>query len=228
MGKSLDRIAGDNRLEHSSLINKDTRLDENEERVKNISFSFKYFHTNSIKKDFFNNCYETRKKSIASSNYLLSIFRTLSEKTLGEFEADTGLKDRLHYHPIETSKEIEIIEKIQIEGYGVNERLVEQQEKSYYQFEFGPNGYRLMMTKWGSIFIPLFIDNNHLVYEKASRDSEQKKKNVIPFVACDDYLKKCDERDDFEFCKELVEDFRLGKIDSKEEFLEQWQAAYGI
>lgn len=227
MKKSLDKIADDDRLAHGGLINKDTRLDEDEEKKKNISFSFKLFRLNSIRTSFFNNCYESRKKSIAASRYLFDSFSCLSEKTLGELEADTRLRERFRYHPINDRGEIERIEKVQIEGYMVNKTFIEQHEWSYYQFEFGPNGYRLIMTKLGAIFIPLFVDSNHLIYRNSSRDKEKKMEYKIPFVACDDYLKSCDEKDDFEFCKSLVEEFRSGIIESKEDFIAQWQAAYG-
>lgn len=227
MSKSLDEIESDKRLAHDSLINKDARFNVNEEKKKNITFSFILFQTRSIKTDTFNNYYETRKKAIASNNYLMETLRNLSEKTLNDLETDKGLKDRFHYHPIDKIEQIEKIEKIQIEEYGVNEHLVEQREKSYYQFEFGPNGYRLIMSKLGSIFIPLFVDNNHLIYDKVSRDVSAKMKYKIPFSGCRDYLKNCDENDDFEFCKALIEDFRHGTIKTKEDFFEQWQAAYG-
>lgn len=227
MRKSLDDIR-DTCRDCIGIINQDVRFDQNEEKKKNITFSFKIFCTKSLRNDFFNNCYETRKKSISSSKYLLESFRDLSGRTLNEIQTDSRLSDRYRYHSIDNAKEVERIARVQIEGYGVNKEYVEQQENSYYQLEFAPNGHRLIMTKLGSVFIPLFIDNNHLIYNDSSRDKDKKMKYKIPFAASDDFLDECGDGNDFDFIKELIEEYRRGKISSKEEFLAQWKQAYGV
>lgn len=225
MIKSLDKIK-DTCSEHRGLINKDLRLNENEEKERNISFSFVVFKTSSVKCEKFNNYFETRKSAIASSYRLMKAFEDLSQRKLRELEMDKGLKQKYHYHSIEGSEEIGKIDKILKNEYGFNSRLINQQENSYYQFEYAPNGNRIIITKVGSVFIPLFLDNNHLIYYDSSINQEYKMKHKVPSVLSEEYLKKCDENDDFQFCKMLIEEYEDGTIATKEELLKQWHELY--
>lgn len=226
MTKSLDSIK-DTCKNHNGLINKDIRLDENEERKRNISFSFVVFNAKSIKCEKFNNFFETRKSAISSNYCLMKAFGDLSKRRLSDLEADTGLKQKYRYHSIDNDCEIKKIVNVLRDGYGLNEDFINQQENSYYQFEYAPNGNRIIITKVGSVFIPLFLDNNHMVYYDSSENREQKMKYKIPSVISDEYLKTCDEKDDFQYCKLLMEEYRSGSIKTKEELLMQWDSMYG-
>ena len=159
---------------------------------EHISFDFSFFQTGSIRLGTFNNYFESPKDAINSVGDLFNSFSNISQETKKDF-FNFGSKKKLHQNKIDKDETIDSIEKILQEGYGLPKGKVDEFERNYVEFAFS-DGKRIIGTFInGSVFAPLFIDNNHLVCIDSSRDVEKKQAYKIKGIFggwSDDDLKK--------------------------------------
>lgn len=144
-----------------------------------IVFGFKYFHGESVQIQNFNNHYENCFKAITAIKDFHIAIAELSKLTLKEaFSPKT--KRQLHLHPIETTKETSLINKILSTAYNFPEKLIDEFcEGQYFEFSFD-NGQRAIAIKHDFIIEPLFLDPNHLIYRKSCKNDKEKLKYNSP------------------------------------------------
>ncbi len=143
-----------------------------------IIFNFTLFNGNSINLDYFNNYYLDLHHAINAVGIFIEKIKAIENKTLKEV-FDSRNKRQAHCHIIETKEEIDLIEKILLEGYKFPENRIKEFEKTYYQFSLD-NGSRIIFHKIDNIFILLFIDNNHMIYKNKSRNIKIKEAHKFP------------------------------------------------
>ena len=106
-----------------------------------IIFNFTLFNGNSINLDYFNNYYLDLHHAINAVGIFIEKIKAIENKTLKEV-FDSRNKRQAHCHIIETKEEIDLIEKILLEGYKFPENRIKEFEKTYYQFSLD-NGSRI-------------------------------------------------------------------------------------
>lgn len=190
-----------------------------------VCFSFKYFQKHSIRvNNDFNNFYETRLDSI---NAVQDLFETIIE--MSKFNRDelfsNEIKNKFHLKNITNDNHIDRIEKVLREGYSFPDKLIEQFERTYTEFDFKDGKRVIAATLYGSLFEFLFLDPNHMICIDSSRFPKKKNtfsvKSTIEGWTDNDLTKK--EPLDVEYIDMLVDDYEHGRIISKDEFIEQYK-----
>ena len=221
MSKHNKKINGPTSLNSTLITTSNNKLDENEK----ITFNFSYFQTASIRLGDFNNYYESPKEAINSVGDLFDSFSNISKETKTDF-FDFGSKNKIHQNRIDKDETIDTIEKILQEGYNFPIGKVNEFERNYVEFAFG-DGKRVIGTFInGSVFAPLFIDNNHLVCIDSSRDVEKKKTFKIKglFNGWNDTdLKKVQAYDAEEFLKYFVDKCKAGEYSSIDDICKEME-----
>ena len=222
MSKHNRKISGPISSNSTLITTSNNKFDEQEK----ITFDFSFFQTGSIRIGDFNNFYENPKDAINSVGDLFVSFSNISKETKSEF-FDYGSSKKIHQNRIDDNETIDSIEKILQEGYQFPKGKVDEFERNYVEFPFA-DGKRVIGTFInGSVFAPLFIDNNHLVCINSSRDVGKKKSFRIKSVFNkwnEEDIKKLGACDAEDFLKLFVDKCKKGEYSSVEEICREMES----
>lgn len=197
------------------------------QKESDIALSFKLFCGNSIRVNDFNNYYENQGAAHKTVSDLMHIFNSiLKETTKSVFAKDK--KRQLHLNQMDDNKSIEIIEEVLSKGYGFHKQTIAEFDREYFEIIANGDGGRLIFVMSENLVIPLFIDPNHLIYSKASKNTKKKKGYDYPgfFNFTQEHTNYYSRLEEKSVLREAVIKYaRKGEYKTVEEFLEAWDDA---
>ena len=194
------------------------------QKESNIVLSFKLFHGNSIRVNDFNNYYENQNAAHKTVSDLVQIFNNISrETTKSIFSKDK--RKQLHLNPMDDNESIKIIEEVLIKGYGFPKQTIAEFDREYFEIIANGDGGRLIFIMSGNLVMPLFIDPNHLIYSKVSKNTKKKKNYSYPgfFNYTQEHIDYYSHLKERRGLKEAVIGYaRKGEYKTVEDFLKAW------
>ena len=185
-----------------------------EQEESDITFSFKLFNGKSIRVDNFNNYYENQNAAHKSVSDLLYIFNNISrENTKTIFLKNK--KSQLHLNQMSNDDSIEIIEKILLDGYGLPKQVVAEFDREYFEIV-------------ANLMLPLFLDPNHFVYRKVSKNKKRKTNYSHPgfFVYSQEYVDYYNQLKQVDSLRDAAIQYaRNGEFRTVNDFLKAWDEA---
>ena len=198
-----------------------------EQEESDIALSFKLFNSKSIRLDDFTNYYENQNTAHKAVSDLLHVLNDISRETIKTiFQKDK--KKQLHLNPMDDDDSIRMIEKILLEGYGFPKQTVVEFDREYFEIVANGDGGRLIFVMSDHLMIPLFLDPNHLVYSKASKNVKKKTSYSHPgFLTYNqehiDYYNQLEKKNDLKDA--VIEYARSGEYHTVDDFLKAWNEA---
>lgn len=198
-----------------------------EQEESDITLSFKLFNSKSIKLDDFNNYYENQNAAHKAVSDLLHVLNDISRETTKTI-FQKGKKRQLHLNRMDDENSIRMIEKILLEGYGLPEQMIAEFDREYFEIVANGDGGRLIFVMSDHLMIPLFLDPNHLVYSKVSKNIKKKTGHAHPgFFTYDqehiDCYKQPEKKNSLKDA--VIEYARSGEYHTVDDFLKAWDDA---
>lgn len=194
------------------------------QKESDIALSFKLFCGNSVRVNDFNNYHENQRAAHKTVSDLIHIFNNVSrETTKSIFVKDK--KKQLHLNKMNDNRSIGIIEEVLLKGYGFPEQTIAEFGREYFEIIANGDGGRLIFVMSENLVIPLFIDPNHLIYSKASKNVEKKKNYSYPgfFDFTQEHIAYYSHLEEKSILRDAVISYaRMGEYKTIEEFLEAW------
>ena len=198
-----------------------------EQEESDITFSFKLFNGKSIRVDNFNNYYENQNAAHKSVSDLLYIFNNISrENTKTIFLKNK--KSQFHLNQMSNDDSIEIIEKILLDGYGLPKQVVAEFDREYFEIVANADGGRLIFVMVDNLMLPLFLDPNHFVYRKVSKNKKRKTNYSHPgfFVYSQEYVDYYNQLKQVDSLRDAAIQYaRNGEFRTVNDFLKAWDEA---
>ena len=129
---------------------------------------------------------------------------------------------------MDDSKSIEIIEEVLLRGYGFPEHTIAEFDREYFEIIANGDGGRLIFVMSENLVIPLFIDPNHLIYSKVSKNTKKKNSYDCPgfFEFTQEHANYYSRLEEKSVLRETVIKYaRKGEYKTVGEFLEAWDDA---
>lgn len=188
---------------------------------KFLTFSFTDFHGESVSiKNKFNNFYKNEEMARKGAYSFIGTLAKISRYSLQDILHDRGVQDVLSYHAIEDEEQVELIKLVLAKRYGFSAEKIKEMEGTYEQFGMEQGG-RVVCTRVGATFGVLFVDCNHMIYGRASKNLAEK------FSFChQSFLAKVErvkprevietERHHIKLMRDIVQDIRNGKYEDSD------------
>ena len=186
-----------------------------------ICFSFNYFKEESIRIPNFNNFYKDKLASINSVNDFIDVIREMGKYTKDELFSN-NIKKMFHLNQIYDNKSIDLIERVLVDGYGFPQQFVDNFERTYIEFST-KNGKRVIAAlMYGTLFECLFLDPNHFICPKKSRNIKFKESFIITsaFQKWDKEIIDLEEPMLKDYLEMLIEDYENGKFEKIDDAME--------
>ena len=118
--------------------------------------------------------------------------------------------------------QVDLIERVLVDGYGFPQQFVDNFERSYIEFST-KNGKRVIAAlMYGTLFECLFLDPNHFICPKKSRNIKFKESFIIPsaFQKWDKEIIDLEEPMLKDYLEMLIEDYENGKFEKIDDAME--------
>lgn len=192
-----------------------------------VCFCFSYFHIESVKVGNFTNFYKTEASSLAILSQFFNKIQELCKHSISELKSP-AMQRQWHFNDFQdpASKDIvDRIEQVLRDGYGVNDKVIEEFERSYCELWLDGDGCRLICIKIDEcILCPLFLDCNHMICIKSSKHVKDKQKFSVPCILGKSNPHILPDESVLELVDELVRDARDGKYDTFQQLFKEYEA----
>lgn len=200
------RIRATSIKKQDTLINarKQTNVDD-----KKVSFSFSDFQTHSININGFNNYYfnvESSRNAVPDFFTIISGISNLDLKEL--FSSST--KREYHLNKLCDEEVVSRIEYVLVNGYSFPKERIDEFEHLYFEFQIS-DGKRVICYIVDNVICPLFIDCNHMICMKSSRNIKSKALYKVhsSFHKLSDKDLSIQEKNNSEYIKEIISEYRI-------------------